>query len=598
LTPKQFSLSSRFVAYLGRRSVQSLLLFVLAATLIPVFVISFGQAFARLSLDREVVRQNLIDNVTLSAEQALHVIDSAELSLKSLSARDEVRNTTPDCAKTLAIAQVAMPYTTNLARIDANGMVTCSAHAIKVNPDMSKKSWLSDLSKSTEISFAGPALELPSSIPVLIIGLGLKDENGIGVGHIVAGINIEKLERGLQKRKSNSTARLTLVDHLGTQMHHASANKPIDAVQEFQIDTKSNSQNKVIEARDKNGELWTYARATLVPERLYVAYTMPDDILYSSTFSHVGTDIALPLIALIFASAGLWYAIQLWAIKPIESLRALAKQYAVGRFDAVPPDLRHGPIEMKELRDDLVGMAARAGSRDERMKRVARQKDDLLKELHHRVKNNLQIVISLIGLQTRQIDDPAQKAPLERVHARIMAMSLVERLIVETDDNPTLDVCILLEEICGLVRRLYQADSLRIKLNFECDHVQIATEKATALALFAFEAITNAFRHGFPNKSEGSIFLRFEIDAKGLATLTVHDTGSGWDELNKETGTGQRLLKAFARQLGGQFSLVSSPTEGSHVNLSFIIHGPPPVPSKEAMAGNTEQTKLTGVLSS
>ncbi len=563
---------------------QSLLLFVLAATLIPVFVISFGQAYTRLSLDREVVRQNLIDNVTLSAEQALHVVDSAELSLNSLSARDEVRNSTPDCAQTLAIAQLAMPYTTNLARIDANGVVTCSAHAIKINPDMSKKSWLSDLSKSSEISFAGPALEPPSNIPVLIIGLGLKDKNGIGLGHIVAGINIEKLEQGLQKRKGNSNARLTLVDHLGAQMHHATANKPIDVVQEIQIDTISSLENNVIEARDKNGKLWTYARATLVPERLYVAYTMPDDILFSSTFRHVGTDIALPLIALIFASAGLWYAIQLWAIRPVESLRALAKQYAVGRFDATPPSFPYGPMEMTELRDELAGMAERAGNRDERMKRVARQKDELLKELHHRVKNNLQIVISLIGLQVRQIDDPAQKAPLERVHARIMAMALVERLIVETDDNPSLDVCVLLEEICRLVRRLYQAESLRIKLNFECDHVQLATEKATALALFAFEAITNAFRHGFPVSAVGSIFLRFEIDGEGLATLTVHDTGLGWNELNKETGTGHRLLKAFARQLGGQFSLTSSLLEGSQVNLGFIIHGPPIATPNDTMA--------------
>jgi two-component sensor histidine kinase len=583
LTPKQPSLSGRFIAYLSRRSVQSLLLFVLAATLIPVFLISFGQAYARLSLDREVVRQNLIDNVTLSAEQALHAIDSAELALNSLKTRSDVRDSTPTCAQTLAIAQLAMPYTTNLARIDAKGMVTCSAHPILMNPDLSKRPWLASLSSSGQVTFAGPALEQPSNTPVLIMGLGLKDENGAESGHIVAGINLETLERGLQKRKGSSSARLTLVDHLGAQMRHASANEAIDAVQEIQIDTKSGAQNKVIEARDKNGKLWTYARATLVPERLYVAYTMPDDVLFSSTFWHVGTGIALPLIALVFAGAGLYCGIQLWAIRPIESLRSLAKQYAVGRFDAPPPDLQYGPIEMKELRDDLAGMAERAGNRDERMKRVARQKDDLVKELHHRVKNNLQIVISLIGLQARQISDPGQKVPLQRVHARIMAMALVERLMVETDDNPTLDVYVLLEDICGLVRRLYQTESLRIKLNFECNHVQIATDKATALALFAFEATTNAFRHGFLQDGVGSISLRFEIDGNGLASLTVKDTGSGWSELNKETGTGHRLLQAFARQLGGQFSLTSNPIEGSQVNLSFIIQGQSPATPNHTM---------------
>jgi hypothetical protein len=70
LTPKHISFGTAFLAYLGRRSVRSLLLFVLAGALVPVFLISFGQAFARLSLDREVVRQNLISSVSLSSEQA------------------------------------------------------------------------------------------------------------------------------------------------------------------------------------------------------------------------------------------------------------------------------------------------------------------------------------------------------------------------------------------------------------------------------------------------------------------------------------------------------------------------------------------------
>lgn len=590
MTQKQPNRSGRFVAYLGGRSVQSLLLFVLAVTLVPVFVISFGQAFARLSLDREVVRQNMIDAVALSAEQALHVIDSSKLSLNSLAFRDEVRDATPTCSQTLAIAQLAMPYTTNLARVDANGVIACTARPILMNPDISDRSWLLSLSKSEEISFAGPTREVRNGRPVLILGLGIKSPDGVSLGHLVVGIDLEKLEGELQKRRGHRQAQLTLVNPRGTAINGILPPSSLEAKQQIRLDTDKLSSGVAYQVSDAQGKPRTYVSAKLVPDKLFLTLSMPDDILYSSTFSHVGTDIALPLIALIFASAGLWYAIQLWAIRPIESLRALARQYAVGRFDAVPPDLRHGPIEMKELRDDLVGMAERAGNRDDRMKRVARQKDDLLKELHHRVKNNLQIVISLIGLQTRQIHDPDQKAPLERVHARIMAMALVERLIVETDDNPSLDVCLLLEEICSLVRRLYQAQSLRIKLNFECDHVQLATEKATALALFAFEAITNAFRHGFPHKGEGIISVRFEIDAKGLATLTVQDTGSGWNELNKETGTGHRLLKAFARQLGGQFSLISSPSEGSHINLSFIIHVQPPVLSNEAVTGSTEQT--------
>jgi two-component sensor histidine kinase len=575
LTQKNPSFSIRFFGYVGRRSVRSLLLLVLAITLIPVFLISFGQAYARLSLDREVVRQNLINNVALSAEQALHVIDSAEQSLVSLADRDEVRGATGDCAGTLAIAQLAMPYTTNLARINPEGIITCSARPIVMKPDISNRSWLASLSSKEEVSFAGPTVEVTSGRPVLIVGLGLKESDGTALGLIVVGIDLEKLEQELQKRERNRDARLTIVDRNGVAIHRQLVPLPHLTGQQVKIDPSKTLPGTIRMARDNQGKPWTYALATLVSERLSVVISMPDEILYASTFRHVATDVALPLIALILGGAGLWFAAQIWAIKPIENLQALARQYSVGNFEAAPPNLQYGPVEMRELRDELLSMAVRSVHRDGRLKRIANQKDDLVKELHHRVKNNLQIVISLISLQVRQLSDPAQKAPLERVHARIMAMALVERLIVETDDNPTIDVRMLLDEICGLVRRIYQSDSLRIKLNLESESVQIQTDKATALALFTFEAITNAFRHGFSDKAEGMIYVRFVTDDANVAALEIHDTGTGWTELDKETGTGHRLLQAFTRQLGGQFDLSTSAKEGSKAVLTFTIRAAP-----------------------
>jgi two-component sensor histidine kinase len=577
LTPKQPSIAARFFAYLGRRSLRSLLLFVLAVTLLPVFLISFGQAYARLSLDREVVRQNLVSNVTLSAEQALHVIDSGELALISLGGRDDVRGSMSSCAQTLAVAQLAMPYSTNLARINAEGIVTCSAHPILMDPDLSQRSWLRDLEKKDGIAFAGPASEQPSNTTVLIMGLALKDREGTGLGQIVLGIDLEKLESSLQRRKGSNQARLILVDQRGTQVRRPNASLSVAGDPPILDEPGGIPLGAVTTARDKSGKLWSYARKTLVPDRLFVAYTMPDDALYASTFRHVATDIALPLMALILGGAGLWFAAQLWAIKPIEDLRALARQYSVGHFDATPPTFAYGPIEMRELRDELYGMAVRAVQRDGRLKRVAHQKDDLVKELHHRVKNNLQIVISLISLQARQLSDPSQKAPLERVHARILAMALVERLIIEKEDNPTIDACLLLEKICSLVRRIYQSESLRVKIDFECEHVQIQTDKASALALFTFEAITNAFRHGFPEKRTGQIHVRFVVNEANVAALDIRDTGAGWTERNKMTGTGHKLLQAFARQLGGQFDLSSHAKDGSRVSLTFVVTTTPNV---------------------
>ncbi len=546
-------------------------MFVLAATLLPVFLISFGQAYARLSLDREVVRQTLIDNVSLSAEQGRHVVDSAALSLISLSTRDEVRKAGPTCAATLAIAQLAMPYASNLVRINADGMAICSARAILTSPEFSKTPWLARLSDIEEISFVGPAQIGAGDRPILIVALGLKSSDGKAMGHIVVGIDLMRLERGFQKPKGQIAARIALVDQNGRSVGGGVAASKETIAAGTQFETEFNTTGIVTEVRDHNGLIVTYARAALVPGHLYVVYIMPDAILYASTFRHIATDIALPMITLILAGTGLWVAIQVWAIAPIEALRSLAKHYSFGRFDALPPKLNWGPSEMIELCDDLSEMAQRAVHRDDRLKRIASQKDELLKEMHHRVKNNLQIILSLISLQARQVNEPAQKAPLERVHDRIMAVALVERLIVETDEDPTIDVHMLLEELCTLIRQMYPSDARRVKLSVDSDHYLIPSNKATPIALFAFEAVTNAYIHGFASQSPGKVKVKFAADETGLAQLEIADTGTGWDEFDTETGTGHRLLIAFARQLGGKLCLSANLNFGTHVQMTFEV---------------------------
>ena len=229
-------------------------------------------------------------------------------------------------------------------------------------------------------------------------------------------------------------------------------------------------------------------------------------------------------------------------------------------------------MEMNELRDEMVSMADRASTRDDRLKRVADQKETLVKELHHRVKNNLQVIISLISLQARHVDTPEQRAPLDQIHARITAMALVQRLVVEADDNVLINVSVLLDELCALIRRTYVAESLRVQLRFECDASQIPTDMATPLMLFAFEAVTNAFRHGFKDQRPGHIVVQFSVDAKVQATLKISDTGTGWTETDQHRGTGQKLLLAFARQLGGKLTLNSTTTNGPCVSVNFDAH--------------------------
>jgi two-component sensor histidine kinase len=304
---------------------------------------------------------------------------------------------------------------------------------------------------------------------------------------------------------------------------------------------------------------------------------MPDEVLYSSTFFHMATDIALPLIALLFAGAATWFAMEYWAIRPIERLRGIAKHYGAG---LVPEDQlgdAFEPLELLELHAEMVAMAARVDVRDRHLVQIAKQKDSLVRELHHRVKNNIQVVLSLLSLQARQLETPEERAPLEQVQARVTALALVQRLIVESDDPThasTIDVQLLLVDLCAQIRRSYPAQMHRIKIECQCEPLPIATDLAVPISMFVVEALTNAIIHAFPGEATGQVHVSLTLDAHRLVNLQVCDTGIGWAGTGPKLGTGHSLLTAFGRQLGSKLTLSDFNGGGSCVGVSFSLTAP------------------------
>ncbi len=546
--------------WLQSQSLRGLLLAAITCALVPVFLLSFAQAFARLAHDREVVQSSLTDQVSISEEQALHVIETGKQALVRLSDRLDVRQGTATCRETLAIALVGMPFVSNLARVGPKGKILCSAHPIYVTADVSDRTWWKEISPGPELSAAGPLIDRATGQPSLILAIGLLDQQGKPDGHIVFGLNLNRLENDLNRRLLDRRARLTLVDAMG-----------------LSGDAQANAKDPIEVSRDNQRRTWSTASRVLVPKHLAVRYAMPDEVLYASTFFHMATDIALPLIALLFAGAATWFALEYWAIRPIERLRGIAKHYGAG---LVPEDQlgdAFEPQELLELHAEMIAMAARVDVRDRHLVQIAKQKDGLVRELHHRVKNNIQVVLSLLSLQARQLETPEERAPLEQVQARVTALALVQRLIVESDDPThasTIDVQILLADLCAQIRRSYPAQMHRIKIECECEPLPIATDLAVPISMFVVDALTNAIIHAFPGEATGQVHVSLTMDAHRLVNLQVCDTGIGWAGTGPKLGTGHSLLTAFGRQLGSKLTLSDFNGGGSCVGVSFSLPAP------------------------
>ena len=169
----------------------------------------------------------------------------------------------------------------------------------------------------------------------------------------------------------------------------------------------------------------------------------------------------------------------------------------------------------------------------------------LFKDIHHRVKNNLQSVQSLVRMQAI---DPDVKADLQR---RIAAMTAVHEHIYRLDQYIEVDARTLIPAIVEPLVETYGQD---ITAQFDIDPIEVERDSATPLALLVNELVTNALKYAFADDGAGTIRVTLKSEASNRAKLTVSDNGAGFDPDTAVSGMGSRLIRAMVSQLNGTFS--------------------------------------------
>ena len=182
---------------------------------------------------------------------------------------------------------------------------------------------------------------------------------------------------------------------------------------------------------------------------------MGENRLFGPTYLHVGLDFALPILMIGFAWFAIWLATDRQVTQWINYLRRIAAAYRSGHY-AIRPDLAEAPAEFKLLGDAMSEMAEGIQDRDRRLREAVDVKTTLIREIHHRVKNNLQIVMSLLSIQANQVKDMGARDALLQAQTRINALALVHRILNELEDQSTLDIRQLLEELCHQIARRHE----------------------------------------------------------------------------------------------------------------------------------------------
>lgn len=238
-----------------------------------------------------------------------------------------------------------------------------------------------------------------------------------------------------------------------------------------------------------------------------------------------------------------------------------------------PVDIMLSPLESdQESRVALAvirDMTVRAKLvEQEQMRRALEQKETLIKEIHHRVKNNLQVISSLLSLQADQLGAWVEERLLD-TQTRVRSIALIHEKLSRTDDLAQLDFPAYLKDLIDDLKGSY-GETHAAQIRLEADSRYFGLDTAIPCGLIVVELVSNALKYAFPEHRQGHVLVQFQVMEDGRCALRVSDDGVGIPDrvdVDKPATLGLQLVQALTRQLSGH--VVIRRSEGTTVEIIF-----------------------------
>ncbi|MEQ8299371.1 MAG: sensor histidine kinase [Hyphomonas sp.] len=537
----------------------------LVAALTPILVLAAISAYLDASKGLDSRRANLLLVADASLDGIERSLDQATLLL-TLHRDDLVRRRCKGVYNKLS--DIVEPLS-NVVRFDKEGVAICSA--------TSETGWtLPDPSNNERLNRGEQLIRTDTYYSerthewLFAILLRLNDSEEEFAGS--AGLELRADQLALLSRGDDlpEGVEIALLDDRGEAFGSARFAK-VDADWIKQVEKSRSAELYVMP--NKGGSSLDVVIKPVGPGNVYAAISRKSPGFWSDFTLRPISSIGLPLIAFSVALLAVWLAIDSLVLRWLSRLTRTVRVYGAGRYQFKAGEtFDKAPDEIARLARAMDVMAKDIGERDRDLKLAIASRDAAVREIHHRVKNNLQIVTSFLNLQGRQLKDPKAKAAISAARHRIDALAIVHQTLYQ---NERLEQVQLKPFLTGLVMHLSEAlgmDDMGVKVTQSYANVMRPADDAIPMALFVVEAITNAMKYAFDSKG-GEIHISLATDENGI-TLEISDNGRGYDVAavsgqTNGSGLGSKLMNAFSRQLSAELNVDTE--EGDGCRLTLII---------------------------
>jgi two-component sensor histidine kinase len=540
------------------------LLLTVTIALFPIAIASVVQGLDRARSDEAEVHDRLVQTTRAASGAEENLLGSADQIMRALANLPDVRDAGPDCNRDLSASLRGLSFFTNISRIDANGKVLCAALPSSLSRTVSEPLFQT-VRKSNDFVVSGQIYSPIVHRNVIAGMLPLRDAHHRFYGALSIAIDVRWLDFMMHSSQLPKDSVVALVDRDHNII--ASDNPAVAKAIFAKASALSPNSDELHSARDTDGRTWSYATASLIGDSVFVGFAMREANLFGATYIHVGTDFILPFLMIALTWLAIWIVTEQQVTRWIDYLTRISAAYRTGHY-SIRPQLDGAPSEFKALGGALSDMADAVQERDTSLRDAVKQKNVLIKEIHHRVKNNLQIVMSLLSLQATKLTDPAAQEALKQARTRINALALVHRILYEIEEQNIVDIKRLLEDLVQQTHEGFGGDRRDVRVVHNIIPCMASSDVAVPVALFAVEALTNVFKHAFA-ECGGTITVTLNKAEDGRLRLCIEDDGKGFSYEETEASIGARLIKTFGQQVGGTAELRSAPGEGTVAEMIF-----------------------------
>ena len=550
---------------------------VVAAAFVPVICISGFWAYQNVAAHRTHRTETLVAAAELSASGHRQLLEGSRRLLTSACAEEAVQKSTDPlsvpadrerCGTYLARVLQNFPaeYSAILVT-EAGGEVRCASAPSAVDRNLGDRQIFKAVRDKKDFSIGTTIASRVTRNSIIPLGMPiLKD--GQFAGMCAIGISLKSIADGALATSGESV----LVDRsgvpLGSKTETALALPAAGRIAEAIANGRP-----VFTDFGQNGAQYEFHVLPAIGDALYVVAAVPTG---ESPAEMLGD---WSLFALIVASLGagllaVWIGADRWVVRPLRHVQAFAGRVARGETIKLETTLPWTP-ELIAVSSGINEMADAIASREGELRSGLEQRDHMLREIHHRVKNNLQMISSLLNLQAGEIRSPRLRRFFGDAQNRVLTLSILHRHLYERSSWSLVDFQQFISDLVRQITVSRTSDRPTPRYQIRAPVMAVGPDVAIPVGLIVTEAVSSALSHDFSAVAHPEIRIEAIQTSDDLAELVIEDngvdTGNGSIEPDLRGGFGVTLLRGLSMQLGGEATISARDGGGVRIVVAFPL---------------------------